>query len=532
MIFLPDQQKNSESKHSKYKNAYKPNNIYWGLGIENEIYLECSKKKIIKKTDVLVKQKNERYSLDYYSNYKKYYLSKGLIHFISSIENNDEIEIPYLLNSHSFTKTDIYNQPARLYTKGCEENPHFSGETFIETLQKTNPYFKNTIDTCWLFDGDSIEFNSINFFNASLSEVLHELEKNKNEFINELNKTTLEIDNKSCFHKEQFSIMKKNYAFATYMTNSENIGIFNNGTLHYNLTLPTELDQNSKIADWSKFVKDHQKAIRAIQWIEPFYIAVYCSPDPFSETEGFSKASQRCAVSRYIGIGTYNADTMESGKILIKPVNEIICSAYKFWWRNQFIESNAYANLDEIGMDINFNKHYNHGIELRFIDHIENETGMHESFEFIIYLMDFVLDSDKINSHKNPIINSTWNNLVYNAMTHGKNCSLTDEERELYSTIFEFEIKGKTIEDVHNEIFKELKTRYSECGKFSQYAIKKNNIGKEDLLVRTDIQGCCFLCVPSAIENENNHKNNNWIKYFTESISNFTSSPFHKKNEI
>ena len=164
MHFLPDQQKNSESKHFKYKNAYKPNNIYWGLGIENEIYLEFSKKKIIKKTDVLVKQKNERYSLDYYSNYKKYYLSKGLIHFISSIED-DEIEIPYLLNSHSFTKTDIYNEPARLYTKKCEENPRFCGETFIETLQKTNPYFKNTIDTYWLFDGDSIEFNSINFFN-------------------------------------------------------------------------------------------------------------------------------------------------------------------------------------------------------------------------------------------------------------------------------------------------------------------------------------------------------------------------------
>jgi hypothetical protein len=532
MHFLPDQQKNSESKHFKYKNAYKPNNTYWGLGIENEIYLEFSKKKIIKKTDVLVKQKNERYSLDYYSNYKKYYLSKGLIHFVSSIEDDDEIEIPYLLNSHSFTKTDIYNEPARLYTKKCEENPHFCGETFIETLQKTNPYFKNTIDTYWLFDGDSIEFNSINFFNVSLNEILCELEKNKNVFIDELNKTTLEIDNKSCFYNENFSIIKKNYAFATYMTNSENIGIFNNGTLHYNLTLPTELDKNAKILNWNKFVKDHQKAVRAIQWIEPFYIAVYCSPDPFSDIEGFSKASQRCAVSRYIGVGTYNADAMETGKILTKPINEIVCSAHKFWWRNAFVENNAYANLDEIGMDINFNKHYNHGIELRFIDHIENETTMRESFEFIIYLMDFILDSDKINSYKNPIINSIWNNLVYNAMTHGKNYSLADDERELYSTIFEFEIKGNTIEEVYNEMFNELKTRYSECGKFSQRALKKNNIVKQDLLVQTNIQECCFLCVPSAIENENTHKNNTWIKYFSDSIPNLTHSSFAKKDKI
>ena len=31
-------------KHHKYKNVYKPNTLYWGLGIENELYLEFSKK--------------------------------------------------------------------------------------------------------------------------------------------------------------------------------------------------------------------------------------------------------------------------------------------------------------------------------------------------------------------------------------------------------------------------------------------------------------------------------------------------------
>ena len=532
MHFFPDQQKNQEGKHSKYKNTYKPNVIYWGLGIENEIYLEFSKKNTIKKTDVLVKQKNERYSLNYYSNYKKYYLSKGLIHYISSVQNNDEMEIPYLLNSHSFTKTDIYNQPARLYTKECEKNPKFSGETFIETLEKNNPYFKNTFDTYWLFDGDSIEFNSINFFNVSLREILNELKENKKKFIDELNKTTSTIDAKSSFYNEQFSIMKKNYAFATYMTNSANIGIFNNGTLHYNLTLPTELDQNSKILNWNKFVGDHQKAVRAIQWIEPLYIAIYCSPDPFSDTEGFSKASQRCAVSRYIGVGTYNADTMESGKILTKPINEVICSSLKFWWRHAFVDNNAYAKLDEIGMDINFNKHYNHGIELRFIDHIEDENLVYESFEFIVYLMDFILDSDKINENGNPIVNSTWNNVVYNAMTHGKKYSLVDEERKLYSDIFDFEIQGKTIEDVYQEIFKELKIRYAECGKFSQRAIKKNNVVKECTPTQIDIQEGCFLCCPPAFEDETDYKNNSWIKYISDSIFHFTSSPFAKKDKI
>ena len=532
MQFLPDQQKNHEHKHSKYKNQYKSNTIYWGLGIENEVYLELSKKNTIKKTDVLVKQKRERYSVDYYSNYKKYYLSKGLIHHIADIKNSEELTIPYLLNSHSFTKTDIYNQPVTLYTKNCEKNPNFSGETFIETLQNKNSYFMDAFDKYWLFDGDSIEFNSINFFNVSLSEMIGELKENKKRFIDELNNSILDLDEKSCFYNETFTIMKTNYAFATYMTNSENIGIFNNGTLHYNLTLPTELDQNCKIADWNNFVKDHQKAVRAIQWIEPLYITIYCSPDPFCGSEGFSKASQRCAVSRYIGVGTYDSDTMETGKILTKPINEIVCNKSPFWWYHKFNEKTAYTKLDEIGMDINFNKHYNHGIELRFIDHIDDDNIMHESFEFMVYLMDFILDSDKINGHGNPIINSTWNDIAYNAMTYGKNYSLTDDQQELYSTIFEFQIKGKTIHDVYNEIFTELKKRYSKCGKFSQCALKKNNIEKECTSVQTRIQEGCFLCCPSATELKTDYKNNSSLKSFYDSVFHFTYSPFAKKNKI
>ncbi len=532
MQFLPDQQKNHEHKHSKYKNRYKSNTIYWGLGIENEVYLELSKKNTIKKTDVLVKQKRERYSVDYYSNYKKYYLSKGLIHHIADVKNSEELTIPYLLNSHSFTKTDIYNQPVTLYTKNCEKNPNFSGETFIETLQNKNCYFTDAFDKYWLFDGDSIEFNSINFFNVSLSEMICELKENKKRFIDELNNAILDLDEKSCFYNETFSIMKTNYAFATYMTNSENIGVFNNGTLHYNLTLPTQLDQNCKIADWNKFVKDHQKAVRAIQWIEPLYITIYCSPDPFCRSEGFSKASQRCAVSRYIGVGTYDSDKMETGKILTNPINEIVCNKSPFWRYHKFNEKTAYTKLDEIGMDINFNKHYNHGIELRFIDHIDDDNIIHESFEFIVYLMDFILDSDKINGHGNPIINSTWNDIVYNAMTYGKNYSLTDDERELYSTIFEFQIKGKIIDDVYNEIFTELKKRYSKCGKFSQCALKKNNTEQECTSVQTRIQEGCFLCCPSAIEDETDYKNNSLLKSFYESMFHFTYSPFAKKNKI
>ena len=36
---------NKINKHIKYKCKYIKNDIYWGLGIENELYLEFEKKK-------------------------------------------------------------------------------------------------------------------------------------------------------------------------------------------------------------------------------------------------------------------------------------------------------------------------------------------------------------------------------------------------------------------------------------------------------------------------------------------------------
>lgn len=107
-------------------------------------------------------------------------------------------------------------------------------------------------------------------------------------------------------------------------------------------------------------------------------IAVYGSPDPFSlfneysNKNNFSKSSQRCAISRYIGIGTYNSDIMKTGKILSLPINEILCNNFDYWWFNKYYEENGYNKLNEIGLDINFNKHYNHGIEIRFLDHIND----------------------------------------------------------------------------------------------------------------------------------------------------------------
>jgi len=476
-----------EKKHLKYREHYIPNTLYWGLGIENEVYLEFENKYEIKEENFIKSCKRERYSVNYFDNYKKMDFLNALNHFIRGTK---KVKIPVLMNAHSFTKTDKYNNSMTMYTKLTEPNQNFIGETLLETIQKESDYLKDNIDNEWLFDGDTIEFNTLKFYNKTLQEVVGELSNNKKTFITELNDV---FKKKEIFREHgDIKIMETNHSFATFMTNYKNITIFNNGTLHYNLTLPTELDENLQIKDVPKFLNDHKKGIKMIQWMEPFLLSVYGTPDPFAvmnnypHNHKFSKASQRSAVSRYIGVGTYNTDEMLKGKILSKPVSEIACNKLSFWWFNEYYKNNSYTKLEEIGYDINFNKHYNHGIEVRFLEHITEKMKLFEAFEFIIYLMDFILENNKIDTFGNPILDRTWNSIVLNTVIHGKDYELKKNEKELYEQIFNFKIRHKKLSDVYYEIYYYLLLKYNNfetthrdtiyklqpVGKFSKQALK------------------------------------------------------------
>ena len=72
-----DSSSNELEKHKKYQDSYGANEIYWGLGIENELYLEFDKPKKVDKNFFLNNHKRERYSVDYYSNYKPECLKKA-----------------------------------------------------------------------------------------------------------------------------------------------------------------------------------------------------------------------------------------------------------------------------------------------------------------------------------------------------------------------------------------------------------------------------------------------------------------------
>ena len=491
---------NQLEKHEKYLNLYKSNEVFWGLGIENEFYLECTDRPNITQDFFTDNHERERYSVNYFLNYKEDIKDEAF-----SLTDYDKIDIPYLINSHSFTDVDKNNQHITINQKEPRlidekepqtvdekepqtvdekdpqtvdekeprftnnkkftnkskliKNPKFLGKTLGEEIFEKNNYLKDSFNNSWLYDGDTFEITTLNFYKTDMNKMIDELQLSKKNFIENIQKYQQETNLFSQFGK--IKIMEKNHPFAIHMTNLENIGIFNNGTLHYNITLPSGLNSNKVIIDATKFKQEHKEVIKMIQLFEPLLISVYNTPDYFSKlkqyvnSNKFSACSQRCAVSRYIGLGTYDTDVMKSGKILL---TELANYPDNFWY-NKYHTNSAYNKLEKIGLDINYNKHYNHGIEIRFFDHISDPNLIFESFEFIIYLIDLMYENNT--SIENPIKTDLWNNLVCNVMINGKDYNMSNDEIIYFEKTIGLQIKSTNIFQVYYEILSELKKRFS-----------------------------------------------------------------------
>ena len=61
------------SKHKKYKSMYGQNELFWGLGIEEETYLQFTKLIFVSTPLIRERHAEERYSVNYYSSYKSDY---------------------------------------------------------------------------------------------------------------------------------------------------------------------------------------------------------------------------------------------------------------------------------------------------------------------------------------------------------------------------------------------------------------------------------------------------------------------------
>jgi hypothetical protein len=458
-------------KHRNYLKYYKANDLYWGIGIENEIYLEMSEKLIVKK-NFYENCIRERYSVDYFNSYKPNVYKNN----INLLKLPDKV--PLLINSHTFTKIPKHNK-------------NFFGKTLIDFLSDNDPYFKDEYMKSFIFDGDSIEFISKNFYKATINDVIEELINNKNIFITKLRK--LFNENKIFKEYGEVNMCNKNHPFASFLTNFGNCSIFNNMTYHFNFTLPTKLDSKCNIADTKQFIEQHKNAIHMIQWVEPILISLYGSEDPLSEVNNkLTNCSQRCAKSRYISIGTYDTKEMLPGKLLLLDSSTNHLSNLNYWWYNRYYEYCDYKKESQMGSDINFHKHKNHGIEIRIFDYFP-EDKLELILKFFVLLFDYSLDYNV----SSPIKNKEWNDYTFKIFVD-KHFKLTDEIKLIYKKLFNLtNTNFSNSEELFNLIYNHLLLKYKDIGLCYNKMIRKENteIKKEEIIIDTQIKSksCCII---------------------------------------
>lgn len=440
-------EKNCEEKHKKYIDYLNKINggrtegkeLFWGMGIENESYIKAEKMDKVNTSFLMKNTKRERYSVDYYSNYNMEKFKKVVSSIKSAI-------IPYYINGYMFQKVDIYGEHKTLYTKGNECNIKYSGMSIHEYMMYTSKKYAELFDKekKVLFDGDTIEFTTTNFYKTNVKRIIHELNETKNIFLSELNKY---LANKFIFsgYGQIFNYPSYNHGFVKYLTNKNNLGICNSGTYHLNITLPCViLIDGMKIEDEKKFNSIHKTAIKYIQWIEPLLIGLYGTPDILScISKDYCRGSLRIMMSRYIGLGTYDSDSMERGKKLNDfDYKENGKHYFNDLHKNKNIEEgiNIYNPPDKIGYDINFNKFKNHGIELRIFDYFPEEY-LEDILNFIILVCQHSIYNKNV---KKPQNSEIWNKMAKLCMHEGSDTVITEE---IYSNLIElFGINMNTFE--------------------------------------------------------------------------------------
>jgi hypothetical protein len=461
-------------KHKKYKEKYGENDTFWGFGIEVETYLQFSKPIFVAAPILRTARKPERYSVSYYKSYKPETLA--LIDKMFP-DSSGFFPVPLFVNSHGLTRIDKRGNHQTTYEREPKPNPAFLGKTIFQELQEFCPdVFVDQEEVSFTFDGDAIEFMTQDFYKIKIEDSIEELLYYKKQFLDKLNK---------CFRARKIFLERgaliyppKNPGFVVFNTNPSNIAMFNNGTYHINITLPTEIGYRDmfgipRLKFLDKFRDQHKSCIRVYQWLEPILIAMYGTPDPFDTG---SRASQRCAMSRYIGIGTYNTETMLEGKVLTLPIESIRGSDLPYWWYSNYHSKSAYNPLTHIGMDILYKKHYLHGIELRIFDWFPEER-LQELCELLVYAAAASLD------HKNviePAVNRLWNEIVVNILRKGKEYVMTLEEVEVLESIFLVRLpkNNRRVDIIYKNLFINLKNKYSDGALAEAFLTRKGRQGR------------------------------------------------------
>jgi hypothetical protein len=416
---------------------------YWGIGLENETYLQFEDPLIVSGEFIQEKIGFERYSIDYRKCYKPESLDPLLRKAFGSNEN---YKVSRMMNSHSLEKLDINYQHKTLAldeadaTETTESdpkplgNPEYLGKSIMELFLEDQPYNIQSMITqrnktmgSVHFDGDSIEFVTKYFENRTVIDSCKELKATKKLFIDKINESSV-LNGKLNFPDY-------NNGLNMFMTNQENLVLFNNGTYHFHITLPT-LTQDSRILDYKDFEKTHANAIYLLQWFEPFYIATLGSPDimgvisdKYNLDKKFTLGSMRNAMSRYIGVGTFNK-TMPKGKILTYKVDDFR-KLLKFekeeniWWRDQIEADMEYELLSDLGLDFNQEKMYQSGFEFRSFDEFPAEY-LNDVLHSIILICEHSLNLPDVQWGHDSI---AWNNLTFKSLKTGYLTEINEDEK-------------------------------------------------------------------------------------------------------
>ncbi|KQX15315.1 hypothetical protein [Flavobacterium sp. Root420] len=417
---------------------------YWGIGLENETYMQFEESLIVSGAFIQDKIGFEKYSIDYRKCYKPESLAPVLKKAFNSKES---YKVSRMMNSHSLEKLDINYQHKTLSPikplvdtengeVGAEpiENPDYLGKSIMEIFLEDQPYNIQSMITqrnktmgSVHFDGDSIEFVTKYFENRTIADSCKELKATKKLFLDKINESSV-VNGKLNFPDY-------NNGLNMFMTNQENLVLFNNGTYHFHITLPS-LTEDSRIVDYNDFEKTHANAIYLLQWFEPFFIATLGSPDimgvisdKYSLDKKFTLGSMRNAMSRYIGVGTYNK-AMPKGKILTYNVDNFR-KLLKFekeeniWWRDQIETEMEYEMLSEVGLDFNQEKMYQSGFEFRSFDEFPAEY-LNDVLFSIILICEHSLNLPDVQwGHDSK----AWNNLVFKTLKMGYATEINEDEK-------------------------------------------------------------------------------------------------------
>ncbi len=425
-------------KHKRYLEHHVPGEVFWGLGIENETYIELLAGKEVVAEFLSKHQQRERYSVNYWTQYKDGVVAKVLAEWIKKLPHgpNTPLLLPLLVNGHSFTKCDPWGEHATTYTANPTKNPKYAGYTLLESLQAVDPTtFRDGSGVWWCFDGDTVEFMTQAFRCATVEQVLLELHDAKHRWMAALQDGLKTIRCEAAL-KGPVSWPTQNHGFAVFLTNRRNVAIFNNGTYHINITAPSRLGKDGEIEDWPRFQHIHRQAARLFQWLSPFFVAAYGSGDIFSQIGGghaFPAGSQRLAASRYVSVGTYDTRLMPRGKIVTTPTAEMV--PLPAWWHEMYAARQvAYEKLDSIGYDINFNKFPNHGLEFRIFDWF-GEESLGELLEVLVAMMDHAMAVPRTKEIPFPQDSAVWRKVLGRTVWEGTDALLLPRELRVFAAV-------------------------------------------------------------------------------------------------